>query len=55
MQVNFPREERKRIMSSQFVYGLHKNSHEEFSLHGRCSDGKEMNKKYTARAKLLFC
>ena len=35
MQENFPRDERKRMMSSPFVYGQHKNSHEEFSLHGR--------------------
>ena len=27
MQVNLPRDERKRIMSSPFVYGLHKNGH----------------------------
>ena len=31
MQVNLPRDERKRMMSSPFVYGPYKNSHEEFS------------------------
>ena len=41
MQVNFPRDERKRIMSSQFVDGLHENSHEEFSLHGRAVTAKK--------------
>ena len=41
MQVNFPRDERKRIMSSPFVYGLHKNSHGEFLLHGRAVTAKK--------------
>ena len=41
MQVNLPRDERKRIMSSPFVYGLHKNSPEEFSLHGRAVTAKK--------------
>ena len=41
MEVNLPRDERKRVMSSPFVYGLHKNSHEEFSLHGRAVTAKK--------------
>ena len=41
MQVNLPRDERKRIMPSLVVYGLHKNSHEEFSLHGRAVTAKK--------------
>ena len=41
MQLNFPRDERKRKMSSPSVYGLHKNSHEEISLHGRAVTAKK--------------